>query len=302
MSLTDHDEFLHLGFPKNTKTKWKENYYFNFFDKDSNAMGIFHFSHQRWDGKAKLTSAQCIDGKHHFFREFIDLPLTDPDLHNGDFVVKNEHFGFRVVDPYKHHVVTFEKDNLSIHLNFRDRFPVVDFEAKVKSETDKSLDIDHYEQGMHVEGLITLNGTEKSIKCYGHRDHTWGVRNEAGLKGWHWLAILGERSSWNLTRVNRVNAKDDQTGFYCHADGTNFVTGLEVLDIQYNEKKEPVLCRYKGTLDNGEIRTIVAKRLHRLDLKTDDLPVGYFENMSEFVIEETGETGVGVDEHMVLNV
>jgi len=99
---------------------------------------------------------------------------------------------------------------------------------------------------------------------------SWGFRDESGLKGWHWLAILGEESSWNLSRVKRASADDDQAGFYTRHLEVNYVVGLEVLDIQTNDQGEPVLCRYKGTLDTGETSTITAQRVHRLQLGVDD--------------------------------
>lgn len=304
MKITEHDEFLHLGYPKDASDPWKENYYFNYIDREANAMGIFHCSFMRFDNQVRITTLQLIDGKHYSYREFFPLPLTDPELLNDQLIMKSDKWRFEILEPNKHHRLSFQEGDLSVILNFTDRFEVFNFDETVSNEEDKGFDMAHYEQGMRVEGEVIVGGKPRTINCYGHRDHSWGFRDESGLGGWHWIAIQGEKSAWNITRVKRIGKPDDQTGFVSEANDSHLIVAVEVMDIQYNDKEEPVVCKYKVQLDNGETKNITASRFARLNVGENDpdAKVVFYENMSEIVIEETGEKGVGVDEHMVVPI
>ncbi len=300
MKITDHDEFLHLAYPKNTKDPWKENYYFNYIDREANAMGIFHCSYMRWQNKVRVITHQLIDGKQYSYIKFHPLPLNNSELLDESIIMKDDYYSFEILDPHAKHRLRYCDKQLDIDLIFSKRFDVFNFDEAVSNEGDRGFDVEHYEQGMNVMGTIIVDGKVKQVSCLGHRDHTWGYRDESGLAGWHWVAVLGQESSWNITRVKRVNHKDDQTGFISDAEGSYLITGVEVLGIERNSEGEPIITRYKVTLENGDVRHVTASRFARLEVGGAEAKVEFYENFCEFIVEETGETAVGVDEHMVV--
>ena len=300
MQISEHDEFLHLGYPREGSDPWKENYYFNYIDRNADAMGIFHCSFMRSKNQVRLMSHQLVDGQQFSYVEYLDLPISDPQLLDDRLIMKSDRWRFEVSEPHTKHLLSYREENFAVELQFAKRFEVFNFGDSVASAEDKGFDVAHYEQGMSVKGTVTLGGSPRAIDCFGHRDHTWGFRQESGLAGWHWIAIHGDRSAWNITRVKRIDTADDQAGFCSDSGTARSVSSVEVLSIEYDERDEPTVCRYRVGFNNGETRTVTATRFARLNLGRSDEGVVFHENFSDFLIEETGETGVGVDEHMVV--
>ena len=87
MTLTDHDEFLHLGYPKNNDDPWKENFYYNFIDRDANAMGIIHCSIQRQKGVATIRTHQMLDDKQFHHVQEIPWPTDNNALLNEKLLI-----------------------------------------------------------------------------------------------------------------------------------------------------------------------------------------------------------------------
>ena len=186
-------------------------------------------------------------------------------------------------------------------LNYRERFPAYNFPHPESS--DKGLDASHYEQGMFVEGELTYEGRKRTIKCLGHRDHTWGFRDETRLAGWNWAAIQCENSTWNLTQVRRLGSQNSEVGFVSFKEKNIGVSKMEVIEVEHNQNNEPQKSKYRVVLEDEQVFHVTATRFMPMPLADPRVPnIIAHENFSHFVIEETGETGVGVDEHMMISV
>ena len=60
----------------------------------------------------------------------------------------------------------------------------------------------HYEQAGHINGSITVNGSNHPFKGTGQRDHSWGVRDMRVITNWQWFSCqFGEDLAFNATRV-----------------------------------------------------------------------------------------------------
>tara|TARA_B100000446_G_scaffold186860_1_gene214305 strand:+ start:2854 stop:3768 length:915 start_codon:yes stop_codon:yes gene_type:complete len=300
MQLTPHDEFLHKGYPKTDTTSWKENYYFNFVDENADAMGIFHASIQRHNKLIAVKVLIVIDSELFSYKNNIAWPTEAIDHLDDSVVVGDDKLCFRIVEPFLKHQVLFSDGGTSITLNYKERFP--EYLYPEKENTDQSLSVVHYEQGMHVSGEINYKGRTRSIECFGHRDHTWGFRDESGLVGWHWIAIQSERSTWNFALVSRNDGTSSKSGFISNGDMAQSITDVEVLSVEPNAKGEPINAHYKVTTENGDVFHVSAERHKYIPIPIDGAPgtsAFVHENISKFIVEETGEKGIGIDEHMV---
>ncbi len=303
MQLTPHDEFLHLGYPRDKAHPWKENYYFNYIDRDADAMGIFHASIQRHKGIASIKAISVIGGKPLTYAVDIPWPPIGDEVQNESVIITDGKLTFEIIEPYKKQRVTFEDGDTHIAFEYTDRFReyLYEHESYTESQGDKALDVTHYEQGMHVNGQIKFDGKVRNISCLGHRDHTWGFRDEQGLRGWNWIAVQTESFTMNFSKVRRKGLPDSEDGFISYADRAEAVKAVEIIDIEKNEDDDPIVCKYRVTLKSGTQLNIIATRFLRMFLPgKKGVPVVHHENFSEFLIEETGETGVGIDEHMVI--
>lgn len=296
MQLTPHDEFVHKGYPKSGDAPWKENYYFNFIDQEADAMGIFHASIQRHRKVAVLKVLIIIDGELFNYTNEIPWPTGKLDPLDECAVVGDGKLFFRILEPYLNHQVLLNDGETSIELNYSKRFPAYLYPEK--ENTDQALSVLHYEQGMHVLGKITYKGETRSIACFGHRDHTWGYRDESGLAGWHWIAIQSETSTWNFSLISRQDGRFSHGGFVCKHDKARAITDVQVLKLEHNTEGEPMKSLYRVTTEEGDVFHVRAKRYRYIPVPLHSSAFVH-ENISEFTIEETGEKGIGIDEHMI---
>jgi hypothetical protein len=57
------DEFIHQDYPRGGEVAWKENWYFNFIDREHNAWGINHISLSRHNQSANFRAFHVVDGE-----------------------------------------------------------------------------------------------------------------------------------------------------------------------------------------------------------------------------------------------
>lgn len=304
MVINDHDEYLHLGYPRSSTSPWKENYYFNFTDTAANAYGLFHVSIQRHKGIAVL-KALCVinDAPFNYVNE-IEWPMKNDNSHIDSVVISDGVLKFEILEPFECQKVVFDDGNTRMNMIYTKRFNTYLYDDERFTEThgDKALDVVHYEQGMFVNGDISINGSKLDIRCFGHRDHTWGFRDEQNLGGWNWIAIQCNSSTWNFYQLRRSNgAPNSVAGFISYEDRNETIIDVEIIDIESNDNNEPVICNYRVTLQNGDVFNVSAKRFIRMPIPFGGgVPVIHHENFSNFLIKETGEIGVGIDEHMIV--
>lgn len=78
----------------------------------------------------------------------------------------------------------------------------------------------HYEQTCRVTGDLVVRGERIPFDGVGQRDHSWGFRDWAGLREWHWITgfLGGTAMSFNVFHVTQPDGTVTVNGFV-HADG-----------------------------------------------------------------------------------
>ncbi len=299
--LTDHDEFLHMGYPRNDSTPWKENYYFNFYDFEQGSLGIIHSSIRRDKGVVTVRAHVIQDGEQFNYTNTIPWPPQAEALPDST-VISDGTLSVEIVNPFAEHRVMFNNEDLNMDLRFTKRFEAFNYhdasEGQSETEDDKALSVEHYEQGMVVAGTVAINGKTVSIDCLGQRDHTWGFRDERNLLGWNWVAVQAEASTLSFSKVRRKDDTSLVAGYISTPAGNQAVTAVDVVDISRNTENEPLDVHYRVTLADDSVLNIKASRATKMLLGNPGSRVIHHENFSKFMIEETGEAGLGVDEHM----
>ena len=304
--LTDNDECLHLGYPRQSESKWKENYYFNFIDKAADAVGIIHFSIRRDIGRAIFNLQGRVGGERLRYSNNIAWPAIDRTAFKESVVLSDGCLTLEIVEPHKKHRVTFENDTTKLDLNYTRRFDVYQYPDHTPSEseakTDVNLDIEHYEQGLHLNGNIEFNGKVFELTSLAHRDHSWGYRDESGIVGWNWTAIQFESATLNFTQTVSHKLGIMGNGFISTIEGNKAIVKVEVNEVINDAKGEPEIAKYTITDEDGAKTDFTARRFTSVVIPMNkEKTTMCFENFSEFTNESTGEIGLGIDEHM-LNV
>lgn len=87
----------------------------------------------------------------------------------------------------------------------------------------------HYEQTCRVTGDLVVRGERIRFDGVGQRDHSWGFRDWAGLREWHWVTgfLAGGELSFNVFHVVQPDGTVTANGFV-HADGADHaITAVE---------------------------------------------------------------------------
>jgi hypothetical protein len=243
-----------------------------------------------------------IDGRVRAHRS--ERPSTERDATLDDGVLAVE-----IVEPWREHRVTVDAEDYRLDLTFRARFEPFSYSGR-KIEANRQriehLRLKRYEQGMHVTGECQLKtGTRAGacfpIACLGHRDHSWGRRDEGKIDGWNWAAVQLDTKTINITRSFSGEAFN-VNGFVSSEAGNVGVCEVDFETLEFEaDGRTPVATRYRFVDDRGNRWHLRSRRFSDLfaPLRRPHEPAGavIFENFADYVLEETGETGWGIDEY-----
>ena len=290
------DEFVHKEYPRNKEQAWKENWYFNFIDRANNAWGINHISLERHKETGRFSAFHVVDGEILMYLNYIPLTEDFAELTDGKLRVE-------FVEPHKKFRLTFEGPNHSVDLTYLARFEVFDYAAKDENspQGDKlSLLIRHYEQALTVSGTLTKDGASRPISCFGHRDHSWGYRDESMIEGWNWIAVQFPDKTVNVSQVRIPGMKPMSRGFVSEAAGNTGIRQVNIVTTLRGDDGVPQTSTFEAVDERGRPWTLTSRRFSGLVLPLRDKGknVVVYENFSDYTLAETGEQGVGIDEYL----
>jgi hypothetical protein len=221
MSLGPRDEFVH-DYPRPLTQPWKENWYFNFIDRDAGAWGVNHVSLLRHKQKGRFSAFHVVDGEELMYSNQVEIADELPELGDGRLKVE-------FVEPFQRFRLTFHGERHEVELDYTARFPMFDYAMAKRPGRDpnKATTLEHYEQALFCEGRLTKDGKTRRLKCFGHRDHSWGYRNESKITAWNWAAIQFPEKTINLYRAVIVKAFIG-SGFISRPEGNTRITRLNV--------------------------------------------------------------------------
>jgi len=293
MSMEPQDEFVH-DYPKPLNQPWKENWYFNFVDREARAWGVNHVSLMRHKNKGRFSAFHVVDGEAIMYSEEREIDDDLKELTDG-------RLAFEFVEPFKSFRVTFGGDKHQVELDYEARFPYYDYAMAKRPGRDKNKAtmLEHYEQALFCKGKVTKDGKERAIDCWGHRDHSWGFRNESKITGWNWVAIQFDDKTVNLYRAVIMKAFIG-SGFISTADGATKIVRMNVDHTEF-DGAEPVSSTFTAQDKDGKVWKFKSERFSNLYLPMTGKKEGVhiFENFAEFEDLETGQKGVGIDEYLI---
>ncbi len=285
------DEYIH-DYPKPLDSHWKENWYFNFIDKPNNAWGINHVSLMRHRRQGRFSAFHVVDGEVLMYSQMIDIEDKMDELTDGKLK-------FEFLEPFKKFRLTFDGPRHKVELNYAARFPIFDYAMAKRHKPGKAASMEHYEQALTCEGSIEKDGKERKISCLGHRDHSWGYRNESKVTAWNWVAIQMEDKTANLYRAV-IGKAFIGSGFISSAEGNKRIVRMNVENTDF-ENGVPSGSRYHGVDEDGGAWKFESKKFSGLFLPMKEKGEGVVihENFADFVNLETGQKGVGIDEYLI---
>jgi hypothetical protein len=106
----------------------------------------------------------------------------------------------------------------------------------------------HYEQTCRVHGDLVIRGDRIQVDGVGQRDHSWGFRDWAGLREWHWVTgFLADGScSFNVFHVVAPDGAVTVNGFV-HAQGDDHA--ITAIDCSTDETSSGAPTGYRMTIE-----------------------------------------------------
>ena len=218
---------------------WRESYYCNFFDAQSDLCGVF------WQG-ARPNSGHgeavflLLDGARDIVRSVdFKVPLHGAAPEERRKVGNAE---FSCVAPWKHWKVSWQSGSDWFRLDWRQLSDVCDWEWEDLTNSK------HFQVAGKVRGEGEVAGRKIAFTGYGERDRAWGDRNYGPLKVSFWTVIqFPDDVAVHAFALLQADGTYRLHG-YLHMDGRT--RGLQRFEA------DTVYAGPKGPPENGKLRFV----------------------------------------------
>jgi len=290
--ITDKDEHLHTP---EKRPLWRESYYFNVMDPKNNIFSVSTMGYMPYENYSHYFSIVYVDGKLFTYINYKKLK-NENDLRENPSDGKQS---FTLVKENKEWEIQIQERRYQLNYTWTGRFPVYEYPGGWR--IPNILEQNHYEQSGIVKGTFTFkNGTKRKINGFGHRDHSWGVRNWVHIDEWYWISVQFENGKIALNSwLNKVGDKNYIHGFISSADQNTAIQSIEVkMTSQDKNSRNPSSAVFKLEDQNGENYILKAETMYLITLpqSSEEGICNIYETVSKFDLN--GEVGYGVAEYL----
>jgi hypothetical protein len=155
-----------------------------------------------------------IDGKARVY--FQEIPLEKMPANTWEIDKKVKYY---CVKPMKQWRIEFKNSQVDLDVNLEGRFPVFNSAAGTDplaflkedyTKTELVFAQMHYEQPMIATGTLILKKKgevieTRTLKGFGHRDHSWGIREWGGIDSWNWVVAQFEDETINFYKAEALS-------------------------------------------------------------------------------------------------
>ncbi len=278
-----------------TAADWKESYYFQLYDPKAKLAAFFYISAYPNVPKRDYLVAFLVDGETDIYLN--TLPTT------GKLDVLNDgKLAFELLQPHELWKITFDDGKRFANLEFTGRFDPFAYDSK-QAFKKGVIEQEHYEQGCFVDGVIRLaNGKEYQLSCFGHRDHSWGLRDYAAIDEWNWIAAQFSWCTINLIKL-QMGKKHETAGFLSSLIGNQHLTDIKFTTHFESDGLSPQGFtvfftdegKKKWQLDSTQLQTMVyPPRQAKPGYETK-----IYEIVSQFTLKGDPSYGYGISEFLI---
>ncbi|MHA1264569.1 MAG: DUF7065 domain-containing protein [Candidatus Helarchaeota archaeon] len=289
--ITDQDEHLHQ--PQSVPL-WRESYYFNVMDPENNIFSVATMGYMPYEQESHYFAITYVDG--HLFTH-----ISFPKLKDKKEFKENPSDGiqsFTILKEHKEWEIEIKERRYRLSYKWKGRFPVYEYPGGW--QTKNILEQAHYEQSGIVEGVFTFkDGKTRKISGYGHRDHSWGVRDWVQIDAWYWTSVQFQNGEIALNSwLNFVKGSYYTHGFISSAKENIPIRKIEVEAIEYDSNSAPKNSTFILIDQKGKEYRLTAETIYIIKLPqiSKEGTAYIYETISKFELE--GELGYGVAEYL----
>jgi hypothetical protein len=165
--------------------------------------------------------------------------------------------------------LTLSDDMMKSSIEFRGARVTIDYEwtglnpsfgfAANRNGCPDWLAWDRTEQGGHVTGTLTLDGTTHEIDGLAHRDHSWGMRDWGGPTHWKWWNILADGG----TAIHAMELQyRGKTSLHGYVQKNNVIATIVEMDsdITFDERFMHTRVEARIVDDESRVTEVTARR------------------------------------------
>lgn len=302
--ISEKDEYMHDWgkFPPFHNESW----YFNFIDRPNKVFFITRLSYHMDKKNSLILVLLIIDGKAKTYFKEISLEKM-PD--NWEFDTKVKYY---CIKPMKQWRIKFKNSRVDLDVNLEGRFPIFNsaegtdplaFLKEDYTKTELVFAQMHYEQPMVASGTLILKKKgevieTRIIKGFGHRDHSWGIRDWGGIDSWNWVVAQFEDETINFYKAEALGEVKQDGIIYSKGADNIRIKNIEVTTKTKENEKTPVSSTFILTDENGKKRTIESKTIFSqyLPLPSEKGLTEIYEQVAIFTFN--GKEGDGISEYL----
>ena len=305
--LSDKDEYSHdwEKFPPFHNESW----YFNFIDRPNNVFLVTRLSYHMDKKKSLVLFLLVIDGKAKIY--FQEIPLEKMPVGDAcwDIDTKVNYFCVKPMEQWR---IKFKNSKVELDINLEGRFPIFNsaegtnplaFLKEDYTKTELVFAQMHYEQPMIATGTLIMKKKgavieTRNIKGLGQRDHSWGIREWAGIDSWNWVSAQFEDKTINFYKAEALGQVKQDGIIYTKGADNIRIESIEVSTKTKENEKTPVSSTFILTDENGKKRTIESKTIFSqyLPLPSEKGLTEIYEQVAVFTCD--GKEGDGTSEYL----
>lgn len=273
---------------------WKESYYFQLYDPKVKLAALFYISTYPNIPKRDFLTAFLADGD-------TDIYLNSKSSGGKIDSLNDGRLRFQLIKPNQHWKIYFDDGQKYVELNFTARFPPFAYDSK-QAYKRGVVEQEHYEQACHVNGIIhPAKEIQYEINCYGHRDHSWGLRDYSAIDEWAWVAAQFPRCTIGLIKL-RIGTKVETAGFMSTDDRTTRISDVMVETAYEKDGLTPERFNYHFTDESGKKWQLESAKIQTMVYPPRQSKPGYetkiYEIVSRFSLTKYRDIGYGIAEYL----
>jgi hypothetical protein len=273
---------------------WSESFYFFFYDGDQQNGGFIRIGLQETIGKSNMWCMLIRDGRKAYQRHLFDLPPIDTTLAEG---ISAGGATVQVVEPLQRVRLAFADGDTELDLMFDAFHPVKQLGGEGHGgDLPEDMAAFHYEQCHFVTGSFAVKGVRFDFNGTGARDHSWGIRDWAGLKGWiaTWL-MFGDDLAFSCGRVYLPKGGPLKLGFVFDGEENMEIADSNLVAAFAEDGHTPLAAAVTLTDQKGKTVEVTGRLIANFALGFD----GNILNEAIFEYRWGDRIGYGMCEHFI---
>lgn len=280
---------------------WRESYYMNFFDHDSDLHGLAWVGVRPNDGRGELLCA-VYDGDEPLLRALdFKVPIS------SEIGQERRHLGplgFEPVEPWKHWRLNFDDGASTLRVDWQQHSEWCDWDWEDLTNSK------HYQAAGKVEVEGELNGRHISFTGTGERDRAWGERDYGFWEFVWWLVVQFEDGDASHVFLMRDKEGNDRLHGHLTRDGRTRPLANYSAEVEYTpDGGPPERLRQVIVDDEGRKLELAGnERMHYFAFNADgrqveDAPAGEMDRGRMFwtfhrFVREDGAVGRGMIDYV----